>query len=100
MKSGFLGKFFKDMLTEASSDYDIARISMFLFVVAYIGLSVYMILFEKKLDLIDWAIGASTILGAGGTTVGVRARLEDHMTNKKTTSIEVNETNTDTDKQS
>lgn len=79
MKLQFARKFFKDMLTESSKEYDITRISMFIFVLSYIGLSCYMIFFEKKLDLIDWSIGASTILGAGGTTVGVRARLEDHM---------------------
>lgn len=79
MKLEFIRKFFKDMLTESSTEYDITRISMFIFVLSYIGLSCYMIFFEKKLDLIDWSIGASTILGAGGTTVGVRARLEDHI---------------------
>lgn len=79
MKSSIIRKFFKDMLTESSSEYDITRISMFLFVISYIGISVYMVISEKHIDLIDWAIGASTVMGLGGASVGVRARLEDRV---------------------
>lgn len=85
MKFSFLRKFFNDMLTETDSSYDITRISMFLFVVCYICLSFYQIFFEHKFDFIDWSIGASTILGAGGVTVGARARLEDKMKEKNIT---------------
>lgn len=87
MRNSVLRKFFKDMLTETSSDYDITRISMFLFVLAYIGLSIYMILFEKKIDFLDWSLGASTILGAGGVSVGARARLEDRFNDKKSDEV-------------
>lgn len=72
-----VGVFFKDILTETSKEYDVTRVCLFLFAVCYILMSVYMLVFEKKFDFLDWSIGASTILGAGGVSVGARARLED-----------------------
>jgi len=74
-------RFFKDMLTETSEQYDITRIAFLLIVLSFISLSVYDVITEHRIDYVAWATGAAAILGAGGASVGVRAKLEDH--NKK-----------------
>lgn len=77
-------RFFRNILTETSEQYDIARVSFFLLVLTYISISVYDVFTEHRIDYIAWATGAAALLGAGGAAVGVRAKLEDHPNIEKT----------------
>lgn len=83
MRSKLFSRFFRDVLTETSSEYDITRVSFFIIVLTYVGITVSILCFKHDIDLLDWSIGAATIMGLGGTSVGVRSRLEDHLNKKE-----------------
>lgn len=70
-------RFFKDILTESSQEYDVTRVSFILLILCYVGVTIYDVVTEHRIDYISWSTGAAALLAAGGGAVGLRAKLED-----------------------
>ncbi len=70
-------RFFKDILTESSNEYDVTRVAFLLLTLSYIAMSIYDVISQHRIDYISWSTGAAALLAAGGASVGVRAKLED-----------------------
>lgn len=77
--------FFWLLICESDEKYpDITRIGLLVSVIVSLAIAVYSVFFlMKDISFVDMCSGISALLFGGGTSIGLRAKLEDHFKDKK-----------------